>query len=57
MVLVGDPGFIGPKTFRMIPGLQLVDRDFVLRYDAAGGQAPDDMWTELLPAIGERLER
>lgn len=57
VVLVGDPRLIGPESFGMIPGLQLVDREFVLRADAAGRQAPDDMWTELWPAVGELLER
>ena len=55
VVLVGDPRMIGPASFRMIPGLQLVDRDFVLRYDAAGRSAPDDLWRELWPAVGELL--
>lgn len=56
LVLVGDPRLIGSESFRRIPGLQLVDRDFVLRYDAAGRQAPDDLWTELWPAVGDLLD-
>jgi len=56
LVLVGDARMLGPKTMRMVPGLQLVDRGFVLRYDAAGNGAPHDMWTELWPAVRGLLE-
>jgi hypothetical protein len=51
VVLVGDPRMVGPKTYRMIPGLQLVDRDFVLRYDSAGARPPHDLWKELWPGV------
>ena len=51
LVLVGKPGMLGPNTRKMIPGLQVVDRDFVLRYDGAGRRAPHDLWTELLPGV------
>lgn len=52
IVLVGDPRMLGSETFKMIPGLQVVDREFVLRYDAAGRSAPHDLWTELWPGLG-----
>ncbi|MCP3915221.1 MAG: hypothetical protein GY711_06680 [bacterium] len=55
IVLVGDPRMIGPRTYRMIPGLQVVDEDFVLTYDSAGGSARDDLWTELWPGLGHML--
>jgi len=51
VVLVGDPRMLGSASFRMIPGLQVVDREFVLRYDSAGRNAPHDMWTELWPNL------
>lgn len=57
VVLVGDPRMVGPRTFRMIPGLQVVDRDFVLRYDGAGRSAPDDLWTELWPGVRGVLDQ
>ena len=56
VVLCGDPRLISPETYGMIPGLQLIDKDFVLRYDAAGRKAPDDMWTDLWPAVGGLLQ-
>lgn len=55
LVLVGDPRMQGGASFRMIPGLQLVDRDFVLRYDSAGRGAPHDLWTDLWPAVAGML--
>lgn len=55
VLLVGDPRLLNARTKAMIPGLQLVDRDFVLRYDAAGARAPHDLWRELWPALGGLL--
>ena len=55
VVLVGDGRFISRETFRMIPGLQVVDEDFVLRYDSAGKNPPHDLWTELWPGVGGML--
>lgn len=57
VVLVGDPRMLGPATLGMIPGLQLVDRDFVLRFDSAGARPPHDLWTELWPAVAGLLAR
>lgn len=56
-VLVGEPYLIGPASFRMIPGFQLIDRDFVLRYDAGGHHPVHDLWRELMPAVGGLLEQ
>jgi hypothetical protein len=41
----------GPASYNMIPGLQLVDRDFTLRWDATGHRPRHDLWRELLPAL------
>ncbi len=35
-VLAGTPEFIGQASYDLIPGFQLVDRDFILRIDHAG---------------------
>lgn len=56
VVLIGSPSTFGNRTRAMIPGFQLVDRDFVLRYDAAGHSPPHDLWRELLPALPSLLE-
>ena len=54
-MLAGDPRLVSDDSFRMIPGLQLVDRDFVLRYDSAGRRPPHDLWTELWPGVAGAL--
>ena len=56
VVLVGDKRMQSPATYAMVPGLQLIDRDFRLRFDAAGNGAPHDMWTDLWPAVGSFLD-
>lgn len=53
IVLRGDPSMLGPATYAMIPGFQLIDRDFVLRYDSSGHQPRHDLYRDLLPALGE----
>jgi hypothetical protein len=55
VVLVGDANLLGGATRSMIPGLQAVDRDFVLRFDGAGRRAPHDLWTEVLPGTADLL--
>jgi hypothetical protein len=50
-VLVGEDNLIGPASYRMIPGFQLIDHEFVLRYDATGHRPRHDLWRELMPAI------
>ncbi len=55
LVLVGTPQMLSSKTKSMIPGLQLVDRNFRLRYDSAGRRAPHDMWADLWPGVSGLL--
>ena len=55
VVLVGEDYLIGPASYRMIPGFQLIDRDFVLRYDATGHRPRHDIWRELMPALPSLL--
>ncbi len=55
VVLVGDERMLSEATRAMIPGLQVVDREFVLRYDGAGRTAPDDLWSDLWPGVGDLL--
>jgi hypothetical protein len=56
-VLAGTPGLIGPASYAMIPGFQLIDKNFVLRawwYGETG--TGDDLWTQLLPMIPRLLD-
>lgn len=56
VVLGATEQMIGTTAFRMIPGFQLVDRDFILRADGAGHKAPDNIYTDLLPMVPELIE-
>ena len=51
LILVSEPYLIGPASYNMIPGFQLIDADFVLRFDSSGHHPTHDLWRELLPAI------
>jgi hypothetical protein len=56
LVLVGESYLIGPASYNMIPGFQLIDADFVLRFDASGHHPKHDLWRELLPAVPSLLD-
>ena len=51
VVLAGDERFLGPESFKMIPGFFLVDQNFVLRADSTGHYPRDDLFHDLLPMI------
>ena len=55
LVLVGTPGLLGPGSRALVPGLWVVDPDFVLRFDSAGNHAPDDLWTKTWPGVAALL--
>jgi hypothetical protein len=56
-VLAGTPELIGPASFAMIPGFQLIDQNFVLRAWWHGETGTgDDLWTKLLPMVPQLLE-
>jgi hypothetical protein len=51
-VLAGTPEMIGPESFAMIPGIQLIDKNFVLRSVHLGHGGGTDLCGELLPMAG-----
>jgi hypothetical protein len=55
-VLAGGPALHNQASYVMVPGFQLVDRHFVLRWDATGHTPRHNLYTELLPAIPSILE-
>ena len=55
-VLAGGPALHNQTSYVMVPGFQLVDRGFVLRWDATGHTPRHNLYTELLPAIPAILE-
>ncbi|WP_145057078.1 thioredoxin domain-containing protein [Adhaeretor mobilis] len=57
IVLAGLPSMIGDASYRMIPGLQLIDQEMVLRADGTGrSHQQHDLYRELLPGVRKMLE-
>jgi hypothetical protein len=57
IVLAGLHAMQGPETYRMIPGVQLVDRDFIFRIDGTKRGGPEhDLYRVLLPTTGALLQ-
>lgn len=54
-VLVGTKDLLGPASYNMIPGFQLIDRNFVMRADSTGHQPRHNLFTELLPMVPRLL--
>jgi hypothetical protein len=56
IVLAGLPWMIGNTSYQMIPGLQLIDKDGILRVDSTGrSNQQHDLYRELLPKVREML--
>ena len=52
IVLRGDASMLSDRTYAMIPGFHLIDRDFVLRSDSCGHRPVDNLYEDLLPMLG-----
>lgn len=50
-VLRGDPSMVNRTTYNMIPGFQLIDRDFILQSDSCGHRPEENLYTDLLPKL------
>jgi hypothetical protein len=56
IVLAGTPSQLNQASYAMIPGLQLVDQRFTLRYDSTGrSNQRHDLYRELLPGVRSLL--
>jgi hypothetical protein len=55
LVMVGIPAMIGDASYNMIPGFQLIDRDFVLKVDSTGHHPRHDLFRQLLPQLGSMV--
>ncbi len=42
-------------TYQKIPGFHLIDREFVLTHDSSGHHPEDDLYRDLLPALGQMV--
>jgi hypothetical protein len=50
-VLAGSPAMASFVSRQMVPGFQLIDKDFTLRIDCTGRENADNFYTDLLPEI------
>ena len=55
-VFAGSSDLHDNVSYNIIPGFQLIDKNFVLRYDSAGHNPKHDLWTELLPHVKNIIE-
>lgn len=55
LILIGDQSYINNASYNMIPGFQLIDKDFVLRCDSTGHNPTNDLYKELLPMLKKLL--
>lgn len=56
-VLAGGPELIGPSSYAMIPGFQLVDQNFVLRMDSTGHSPKHSLEGELIPFAARLVKK
>ena len=54
-VLAGTREYIGKHTYNLIPGFQLIDKQFFLRSDSTGHRPKDSLYSTLIPMIPELL--
>lgn len=56
IVLAGLSSMTGDESYAMIPGMQLIDQDFILRVDSTGRSSRQhDLYRDLLPRVGKLL--
>ncbi len=55
-VLAARPEMLGPASYDMIPGFQLIDKQFILRSDSTGHSPHDDLYQTLLPMVPKLLD-
>ena len=55
-VLTGTEKLVNNNSYNMIPGFQLIDKNFVLRSDATGHHPKNNLYTHLLPMIKSVLQ-
>ena len=54
-VLVGRSNMINQHSYNMIPGFQLIDKNFILRSDSTGHHPKNNLYTHLLPMVKNLL--
>ena len=56
VVLASRREMAGPASYNMIPGFQLIDKNFILRSDSTGHNPKHDLWKHLLPMVPKLLK-
>ncbi|MCA8925227.1 MAG: redoxin domain-containing protein [Planctomycetes bacterium] len=59
VVLVGDARYVNQASWNLVPGFQLIDKNFVLRYDASGHSPKHDLGLllrQVKPLLEERAK-
>lgn len=51
VVLVGDERYVNPASYALVPGFQVIDRAFVLRYDGSGHHPVDHPYEVALAGV------
>jgi hypothetical protein len=51
VVMFADSSFQNGGSFNMIPGFQLIDKEFILRSDSSGHSPRNNLYTELMPML------
>lgn len=50
-VLVGQKNMVSKYSYNLIPGFQLIDKDFVLRSDSTGHNPKNDLYQHFFPML------
>lgn len=50
-VLAGQPNMVNQHSYKMIPGFQLIDQNFVLRSDSTGHHPQNDLYRHFFPTL------
>ena len=56
LLLLGDQRYINQFSYDMIPGLQLIDKNFLLVCDATGHHPKSSLFGELIPSVSKLLK-
>ncbi|MEK7484985.1 MAG: hypothetical protein AABZ60_11715 [Planctomycetota bacterium] len=57
IVLAGNSDLLGSASYNMIPGFQLIDKKFVLRFDSTGHHPSQNLYQDLLPNISKLVTK
>ncbi len=56
VIMLGDQRYINQSSYNMIPGFQLIDKNFTLVCDATGHNPRSNLYTELIPSVKRFLK-